>query len=440
MGTKEGRTGAVQGRIVSRPADRLVAVAQTFENKVGHYELIRIDGNAAHYIFTNRQGQRTEATMTVMTWRRLQQRVQPQPEPVSPAALACLALAAMLAAAVPSAASQAAPSASAKASAGPEYLPTRSVTLPGAVPAASPAPADPQGKPASDSPPRVVAPPPPVIAASLALAPSSGDHDAEEHYRTAVLALKTEDMAVAAEEMNEAAKAAPGNALVLYGLAVIQARNHQPELALPNLEEALRLGLPGPESARTPDLLASIRYELKKSEADQKKVTPLKLWGSYESSLDSPVQEFEDRSGRTIFKLRTPLSREMFLWKVDGDANVRGHWLEKFTYTEEVIYADTKRHDSKPKTTHEEHWWLVSILINPDGSLDGSRMETCTRQTGFGCEQPDPLHGRVTTFKGHVEPNGDLTITQDDAKPSLTLRKKSRVASTPPDDVHIPVD
>jgi hypothetical protein len=67
-------------------------------------------------------------------------------------------------------------------------------------------------------------------------------------------------------------------------------------------------------------------------------------------------------------------------------------------------------------------------------------METCTRETNFGCEQPDPLHGRVVTFKGHVEPNGDVTVTQDEAKQSLTFRKKSRVTSTPPVDVHIPVD
>jgi hypothetical protein len=379
--------------------------------------------------------------MALMTWRRLQQqRVQMQSEPVTPAVVTGLILACVFLGALPCAASQAASARSAKASAGPEYLPTRSITLPGAQAAPSQGPADPPAKPETDSPSRAAVPPPPVVAATLALAPSSGDRSAEEHYKTAVLAVKTEDMAVAADEMNEAAKAAPGNALVLYGLAVIQARNQQPDLALPNLEEALRLGLPGPESARTPDLLASIRYELKKNEAEQKKVTPLKLWGSYDSALDNPVQEFEERGGRTIFKLRTPLSREMFLWKVDGYNNVRGHWLEKYTYTEEVIYADAKRHDPKPKTTTEEHWWLVSILINSDGSLDGSRMQTCTRQAGFGCEQPDPLHGKVMTFKGHVEPNGDLTITQDDAKQSLTLRKKSRVASTPPDEVHIQVD
>jgi tetratricopeptide (TPR) repeat protein len=439
MATKTARKGAVRGRIVPRMADRLVAVAQTFDNKAGHYELIRIEGNTAYYAFTNHQGHRTEATMALMTWRRLQERVQSQPDPVSPPVLACLVVALIFAAAPP-AEGQAPSTASAKAAASPEYLPTRSITLPGTPPPPSDPPAGHPEKPLPESQSRAVVPPTPVVAASLALAASSGNHDAEEHYKTAVLALKTEDLAVAAEEMSEAAKAAPDDALVLYGLAVIQARNQQPELALPNLEQALRFGLPGPESARAPDLLASIRYEIRKNEAEQKKVTPIKLWGSYESAVDDPIQEFEDRAGKTIFKLRTPLSREMFFWKVDSDSNVRGHWLEKYTLTEEVIYANSKRHDPKPKTTTEEHWWLVSILINPDGSLDGSRMETCTRETSFGCEQPDPLHGKVATFKGHVEPNGDLTITEGEAKQSLTFRKKSRVTSTPPVDVHIPVD
>jgi hypothetical protein len=277
-----------------------------------------------------------------------------------------------------------------------------------------------------------------LIAASLALAASSGDPRAEAHYRTAVLALKTEDLAVAAEEMNEAAKAAPDNALVLYGLAVIQARNGQSDLALPNLEKALQAGLPASESARAPDLLASIRYAAKKDEDEQKRITPVKLWGSYEASVEDPAQEFEDRAGKTIFKTRTPLSRELFLWKVDGESNVRGHWLEKETLTEEVISANPRHHDTKPKTTIQEHWWLVTILINPDGSLDGNRLQTCTREPNLGCALTNPDRGKVIAFKGRVEPNGDLTITQNEQ--TLTMKKKSRVASVPPPEVHIQLD
>jgi hypothetical protein len=280
-------------------------------------------------------------------------------------------------------------------------------------------------------------PSPKAVAASLALAAASGDRDAEPHYKTAVVALKDDNMAIAAEEMSEAAKLAPENPLVLYGLAVVQSRNDQPELALPNIEKATSLGLPPKESAEAEDLTAAIRYAIKKNAAEQKRITPTKLWGSYDFTLEDPAQEFIDRAGHAVYKTTTPLTREMSLWKIEDDSNIRGHWLEKNTITEEIIYADSKRRDPKPKSTIEEHWWLLTILINQDGSLDGSRMETCVRQTGLACTHSGTERGRVITFKGRVEPNGDLAIDEEGAKSTLTIRKKSRVSSTPPQDVHI---
>jgi len=437
MATKRERAGAVRGRIAPRSRDRLVALAQAFENKAGHYELTRVDGETAYYSFTNRNGHRADATMTVVCWRRLQERAQAHPEPpASPAAIVCLLLGLTLVLAPLCSADQA--SAAAKATSAQDDPPTRSITLPGSQSAPDePEPGRPQPTTVLQGTTvlKVVSA---VVSASQVLASSSGDLAAEPHYKTAVLALKTEDLAVAAEEMNEAAKLAPENALVLYALGIIQARNQQPELALPNLQKAAQAGLPAPESARVPELLATIRYEIRKNEAEQKKVTPIKLWGTYDTALDDPVQEFEDRAGKTIFKTRTPLAREMSLWKVDGESNVRGHWVEKETRTEEIIYADSKRHDPKPKTITQEHWWLVTILINPDGSLDGSRMETCTREPGQGCELNNPDRGKVVTFKGRVEPNGDLSITENDR--ALALKKKSRVAATPPPEVHIQLD
>lgn len=437
MAMKRERAGAVRGRVAPRSQERLVALAQTFENKAGHYQLMRVEGETAHYTFTNHQGHCAEATMTITCWRRLQERAHaPVAAGPPPVIAGCLLLGLALVLAPPCFADQA--SVSAKAASAPDDPPTRSITLPGSQPGAEP---EEPGRPQPSAPQpgaAIVKPVSAVYTASLALAPSSGDLAAEPHYKTAVLALKKEDLAVAAEEMNEAAQLAPENALVLYALGIIQARNEQPEAALPNLEKAARVGLPAAESARVPELLASIRYQMRKDQAEQKKVTPIKLWGTYDTVLDDPTQDFEDKAGKTIFKTRTPLAREMSLWKVDGESNVRGHWLERETLTEEVIYADSKRHDPKPKTTTQEHWWLVTVLINPDGSLDGSRMQTCTREPGQGCEINNRDRGKVVTFKGHVEPNGDLSITENDRE--LTLKKKSRVASTPPPEVHIQLD
>jgi hypothetical protein len=42
-----------------------------FANHAGQYQLVRVDGDQARYIFTNRQGLAQESAMPVATWRRL---------------------------------------------------------------------------------------------------------------------------------------------------------------------------------------------------------------------------------------------------------------------------------------------------------------------------------------------------------------------------------
>jgi len=43
-----------------------------FENKVGRYELVRVDGNQAYYSFTNLHGKTVDAIMSATMWRRMQ--------------------------------------------------------------------------------------------------------------------------------------------------------------------------------------------------------------------------------------------------------------------------------------------------------------------------------------------------------------------------------
>jgi len=45
-----------------------------FENKAGRYELIRVDAGQAYYSFTNRQDRTVDATMSVVMWRKMQER------------------------------------------------------------------------------------------------------------------------------------------------------------------------------------------------------------------------------------------------------------------------------------------------------------------------------------------------------------------------------
>jgi hypothetical protein len=45
-----------------------------FENKAGRYELIRVDAGQAYYSFTNHLAKTVDATMPVLTWRKMQER------------------------------------------------------------------------------------------------------------------------------------------------------------------------------------------------------------------------------------------------------------------------------------------------------------------------------------------------------------------------------
>ncbi len=45
-----------------------------FENKVGRYELTRVEDDQAYYSFTNLQGRTVDAIMSVTMWRRMQAR------------------------------------------------------------------------------------------------------------------------------------------------------------------------------------------------------------------------------------------------------------------------------------------------------------------------------------------------------------------------------
>ena len=57
------------------PAQKnLPPVPAAFENKAGRYELIRIEGDQAHYSFTNLQKKTVDSTMPVIMWRKMQER------------------------------------------------------------------------------------------------------------------------------------------------------------------------------------------------------------------------------------------------------------------------------------------------------------------------------------------------------------------------------
>jgi hypothetical protein len=66
----------VIGTKVAGVTDDLSQFPAFFENKAGRYELIRVQDGQAFYSFTNHLQKRVDATMPVVTWRKMQERAQ----------------------------------------------------------------------------------------------------------------------------------------------------------------------------------------------------------------------------------------------------------------------------------------------------------------------------------------------------------------------------
>jgi hypothetical protein len=81
VSTLDRKTSGIRRRVpvapvaVTTPAmGPVVPLIPGFENKVGRYELVRVDGNQAYYSFTNRQGRTVDSIMSVTMWGRMQAR------------------------------------------------------------------------------------------------------------------------------------------------------------------------------------------------------------------------------------------------------------------------------------------------------------------------------------------------------------------------------
>ena len=63
-------------KVADVPQD-LPQLRSFFENKAGRYELNRVEDGQAFYSFTNHQQRTVDATMPVVTWRKMQERADP---------------------------------------------------------------------------------------------------------------------------------------------------------------------------------------------------------------------------------------------------------------------------------------------------------------------------------------------------------------------------
>lgn len=78
---REAKTQKATGPVIELPPAPEAGVSQdlaqfpaAFVNKAGRYELIRINGGQAYYSFTNHQEKTVDATMSIITWRKMRER------------------------------------------------------------------------------------------------------------------------------------------------------------------------------------------------------------------------------------------------------------------------------------------------------------------------------------------------------------------------------
>jgi tetratricopeptide (TPR) repeat protein len=124
-----------------------------------------------------------------------------------------------------------------------------------------------------------------LVIISSAFAERNDEEQAKKHYRVALEALKNNDLESAAEELYKAAELVPKNTLILYNLAVVQAKQGKVQKGLSNVERALELGLPEKEKEAAEELEAKLTFEAKKQTEVLR--TLVGKWG-YNSKTDHP--------------------------------------------------------------------------------------------------------------------------------------------------------
>jgi FKBP-type peptidyl-prolyl cis-trans isomerase SlyD len=89
------------------------------------------------------------------------------------------------------------------------------------------------------------------------------------HYRVGVKALENNDLQVARDEFQEAARLAPQNALIWFNVALVQSKLGATKEAREALDRATNLGLPKELKERSEDLLASLEYAERRAQKDE---------------------------------------------------------------------------------------------------------------------------------------------------------------------------
>lgn len=99
---------------------------------------------------------------------------------------------------------------------------------------------------------------------------SPEEKEAQMHYRVALEALRNNDLLAAQDELTQASKLAPKNAVIWYNLAVVESRNNDPKSAMEHLQKALDLGIPREIADEADDLKAKLTYAARKQALSEK--------------------------------------------------------------------------------------------------------------------------------------------------------------------------
>lgn len=92
-------------------------------------------------------------------------------------------------------------------------------------------------------------------------AKTAAQHEAQVHYKTALIALQNNDLVVAEKELQASVDAAPSNATYWLNLAEVQAKRDDIKEALTSLGHARKNGVPAALREKADSLEASLAYQ-----------------------------------------------------------------------------------------------------------------------------------------------------------------------------------
>lgn len=214
-----------------------------------------------------------------------------------------------------------------------------------------------------------------ALASTLVAAPhQSTDNTAQakQHYQNAVATINKGDWQTAKNELQQAEKLAPGNALVHYDLALAYSHTGSPKSAQAELNKALQLGLP-PEQKQAGEQL---KKQLATSDVGEKTAPSTALSQAKSAEGEHPTTDIARWiSSNSQFAVdEVTAATEVFPWRVSLDSHVQ---VEAANGDGCLLSLHFQRRDRFHDTAH----WQQRDSLVPTAVLDPEKTRITTQPT-----------------------------------------------------------